>query len=66
MYGGRDDSTDSQCCINFGHFRANKIKFNTPYAVVEKNARGTAIGNSSNETILIEKKIEIESIVQTE
>lgn len=48
MYDGSADSTSSQCCINFGHFRANKIKLSTPDAVVEKNAKGTVNKNYFN------------------
>lgn len=40
--------------MSFGHFRANSIKLNTPDAVVEKNAKGTAIKNHFDEMSLNE------------
>lgn len=49
VYGGNIDSTISQRCINFGYFRAKRMKFNTPYAVVEKNANGTRIESDKSD-----------------
>lgn len=43
LYGGKIASTNSQCCINWGHFLASMMKASTPYAVVAKKVKGTIV-----------------------